>query len=271
MIPYPGPTTHLLDIGASVISYGDIKREEPQGKTYTPHTLDAAITTLVQLAGSWHTSDDVIVAVPGLVTRHGYIENALYSPLKRINLLDLLRQSSDCKRIRVFNDAKLQAHAFLDPGRCHFHITVGTAVGGAFVNETSVFGGNSNFAGEIGHVSVANSNLVCPCGRVGCVDTLASGWSLERDLGKRWWRSPSTVSSSRVALAGAAIAAGLLNAANLLDISSFSIAGRLSRSAPFIETVCALTADRLNHIPAESTSWLAALQGARKLPLISNQ
>lgn len=267
---YADPTTHLLDIGGTVITYGTLDRDEPLGEIATPPTLGAASSILQQLAASWRSDEDVIVAVPGLITTNGFIRAALHSPLKGINLVHFLRANSRCGSIYVINDAKLQAYAFTGPERCHFHITLGTAVGGAFVNRRTVFGGSHGFAGEIGHVAVSSSTLHCPCGRIGCLDTLASGWSLERDLGRQWWLSPTASSQSRLAQAGNAVAEGLSTTVAILDISSFSIAGRITQNSHFIDPIRDLSAG-LDQISAATCSWRAALLGARSLVLTQTQ
>ncbi|MDQ1577868.1 MAG: hypothetical protein QOE21_555 [Microbacteriaceae bacterium] len=60
-------------------------------------------------------------------------------------------------------------------------VTIGTGVGcGIFVNG-DVVAGAYGVSGEIGHLPLAGSNLICTCGRRGCVETVASsGAILER-------------------------------------------------------------------------------------------
>lgn len=57
-------------------------------------------------------------------------------------------------------------------------VTIGTGVGcGIYVNG-EVVSGASGVSGEIGHLPLARGNLVCTCGRRGCVETVASSHAI---------------------------------------------------------------------------------------------
>ncbi len=63
-------------------------------------------------------------------------------------------------------------------------VTLGTGIGGAVVSGGRPVYGGLGGAGEIGHVQVDPVGPLCGCGRKGCVETYASGPSIERDYGK---------------------------------------------------------------------------------------
>lgn len=50
-------------------------------------------------------------------------------------------------------------------------ITLGTGVGGGIVRKGKVFRGETNAAGEIGHVSINYNGPKCNCGSRGCIET----------------------------------------------------------------------------------------------------
>jgi glucokinase len=86
--------------------------------------------------------------------------------------------------VAVDNDANLAAHAEWAIGageREHplVVITLGTGIGAGFVLEGRVYRGAS-FAGEAGHIEVAEGAEVCSCGRTGCWETFVSGAKLDR-------------------------------------------------------------------------------------------
>ena len=56
----------------------------------------------------------------------------------------------------------------------------GTGVGAAIVQAGRVFHGSRGLAGEIGHVQVAGATGTCACGKVGCLETVASAPALVR-------------------------------------------------------------------------------------------
>ena len=59
-------------------------------------------------------------------------------------------------------------------------VYVGTGVGAAVVSEGRLFYGVRGFSGEIGHCPVADDGPVCGCGRIGCLETVASGAAIAR-------------------------------------------------------------------------------------------
>lgn len=84
----------------------------------------------------------------------------------------------------VDNDANTAAVAEFRAGagvgyRNGLLVTLGTGIGGAIYAEGEVFRGES-FAGEWGHVRVADAGMLCDCGKRGCWETRASGPALAR-------------------------------------------------------------------------------------------
>lgn len=50
------------------------------------------------------------------------------------------------------------------------------------VMDGKLFVGKSGFSGELGHVPILNNNRICRCGKIGCLETGASGIALHRLL-----------------------------------------------------------------------------------------
>ncbi len=59
-------------------------------------------------------------------------------------------------------------------------VTLGTGIGGGIVANSQIFHGESNFAGEIGHMVVNPFGPECSCGKKGCWERYASGSGLGR-------------------------------------------------------------------------------------------
>ncbi|SAL02911.1 ROK family protein [Caballeronia calidae] len=55
-------------------------------------------------------------------------------------------------------------------------------IGGAVMIDGRMARGRANRAGQIGHLRMSGSTLRCVCGRVGCLDTLASGHAILQQL-----------------------------------------------------------------------------------------
>jgi glucokinase len=89
--------------------------------------------------------------------------------------------------VSVDNDANVAAlgeHRF-GAGQGYdslFYITVSTGVGGGWILNNQPWRGTGGMAGEIGHIIVDPSGPMCLCGKRGCVERLASGVYMARDV-----------------------------------------------------------------------------------------
>jgi len=61
-------------------------------------------------------------------------------------------------------------------------LTLGTGLGSGIVVDGRVVYGHTGFAGELGHMTVAEGGRVCGCGRRGCLETYASATGLVRTV-----------------------------------------------------------------------------------------
>ena len=61
------------------------------------------------------------------------------------------------------------------------YINIGTGIAAGFVCDGRIIRGYQNDAGEVGHMTAdAASELVCHCGKKGCVEVIASGRGMQR-------------------------------------------------------------------------------------------
>ena len=60
------------------------------------------------------------------------------------------------------------------------YVTVSTGVGGGIIQDGKPLLGARGFAGEIGHMSIDRNGPMCPCGNMGCLETLTSGTAIAR-------------------------------------------------------------------------------------------
>ncbi len=99
---------------------------------------------------------------------------------------------------------------------------LGSGIGSGMLSGGRLFSGSSGQAGEIGHCPVDGATERCPCGRRGCLETVASGIALVRDARAAVAEGRSTSLATNgddltVALIAAAAAAGDSLAGDLLD------------------------------------------------------
>lgn len=60
------------------------------------------------------------------------------------------------------------------------YITVSTGIGGGLIVNGEPYDGSNSIAGEIGHTTVIKYGPRCACGKHGCLESVASGLSIEK-------------------------------------------------------------------------------------------
>jgi glucokinase-like ROK family protein len=60
------------------------------------------------------------------------------------------------------------------------YVAIGNGIGTGLVLDGQLYRGARNGAGELGHTAVAADGPTCSCGRVGCLESLASGSAIEQ-------------------------------------------------------------------------------------------
>ena len=98
----------------------------------------------------------------------------------------------------LINDARafVLAESALGAGRGYrdvFGIILGTGVGGGVMLGGQVHFGNGALAGEIGHHVVEPDGLICGCGGVGCLETVASAPALVAGVTRAYLHGRSPV------------------------------------------------------------------------------
>lgn len=71
-------------------------------------------------------------------------------------------------------------------------------LGLGIIIDGKVYTGKSGFSGEFGHVNVFDNEIICHCGKKGCLETEASGSALHRQLLERIEKGESSILSDRV-------------------------------------------------------------------------
>lgn len=89
------------------------------------------------------------------------------------------------KPVSLDNDgnAAALAEALWGAGRAYrdfFYVTIGTGIGTGIILDHRIFHGRTGAAGEGGHVSIDYRGPRCGCGKLGCIEALASGPAIAR-------------------------------------------------------------------------------------------
>lgn len=70
------------------------------------------------------------------------------------------------------------------------YFTVSTGIGGGVIINGQLHRGERAWAGEFGHITLKPDGPLCPCGRNGCLEALASGLSVARSARERLKNPP---------------------------------------------------------------------------------
>lgn len=149
------------------------------------------------------------------------------------------------------------------------YLTVSTGIGGGIIIGGRLHRGERAWAGEAGHQVLKPDGPLCPCGRNGCLESLASGLSIARDA-RLQLRGPAGATSALAAIPPDALTArhvaeaaaagddlartvwneamgwlgtGIASAANLLNPGRVVLGGGLTRAG-------ALLFDPVRHVVA---------------------
>ena len=127
------------------------------------------------------------IGAPNANFNKGTIELATNLRWKGIIPLVKLTERRTGLKTRITNDANAAALGEMIFGAAKgiknfIILTLGTGLGSGFVVDGEVVYGHTGFAGELGHMTVAEGGRVCGCGRRGCLETYASATGLVRTV-----------------------------------------------------------------------------------------
>jgi len=130
-------------------------------------------------------------------------------------------------------------------------------VGGAIISDGELLTGNRYLAGDLGHLLAERDGVLCSCGKRGCLNTVASGWSIIHKLGMgdsgyeniKQFRSHDKLlrdiinecndedsqTADLVRNAGALLGTHLFNVLQVLDTEFCVLTGPLGRNRIYVE------------------------------------
>ncbi len=120
------------------------------------------------------------IALPGLIDINTGIS---YSYLQEDKPLSSLFEDRFHHPVFVEHDTKAMAlgeQAFgLAMGKQNvLCLNIGSGIGLGMILNGKLYHGNSGFSGEFGHIQVDPDGQLCYCGKIGCLETLASGTTM---------------------------------------------------------------------------------------------
>ena len=179
-----------LDIGGTKIATAIVSENQvtqrKQISTPQENVVEAMHQTLAQLLADYAGQFDYVA-----VASTGIINKGILTALNPKNLGGLayfpLKQSISkhtSKPVLLLNDAQAATYAeyqLQDKNNIQnfAFITVSTGVGGGLILNHQLLTEPNGIAGHIGHTLADPNGPVCGCGRIGCVEAIASGRAIE--------------------------------------------------------------------------------------------
>lgn len=187
-----------------------------------------------------------------------YFEETLETPLSKI--------LSERMGVPVYISNDTQAMAY---GEYHarrdekwenmLFVNAGWGLGIGIIIRGKLYTGGNGYAGEMGHMHMFDNNILCHCGKKGCLETEVSGRAISRKLSERIRAGESSVLSGKVhrnetittddiimalekedplsmelvSRTGSALGMHLAGIMNLLNPDAIVIGGGLSRAASY--------------------------------------
>jgi len=170
------------------------------------------------LAGTSAPLLGIGIGTPGLVdTRSGTIRRAVNLDWRDLPLGAIVADRYGVP-VNVANDsqaAALAEYTYAGEGRVPnlIAIRVGRGVGAGLILRGALFQGDGSGAGEIGHTVVDDDGLLCRCGRIGCLETVAGGRGIEERAAAATGRPTDLEAIRAAAGAGEAWATAIVDGA----------------------------------------------------------
>ena len=201
-----------LDVGLTntVVALGGLKGERvvqlrvPTTQKRDPESVLAQIEELIEstLTRGNISKDKVVgigISIRGLIdAQEGKIAFSPAFDWKDVPFRDLVEQRlglpttiDNCTRAMAFGE---KWHEKSNEIRSIFYVNVGYGIGSAIVMNGTIYNNNSEF----GHIRITNRDVLCDCGKKGCLEAVASGYAIGRFADAAFGaKSPGTCYSAK--------------------------------------------------------------------------
>jgi len=134
-------------------------------------------------------------------TQSGYSYS--YFHLNEMPLAEMFRRDIGITTF-IENDSRAMAFGEFFGGASYdvanaLFVNLDYGLGLGILTDGKMYYGKSGFSGEIGHVPMFQNEIICHCGKKGCLETEASGWALLRQFREKVAQGVSTVVTQKIA------------------------------------------------------------------------
>ena len=162
-----------------------------------------------------------------------------YFNSSEIPLTDILQERLGV-RTYIENDSRAMMYAEKIFGEVKeeknvLFVNLGRGLGIGMMLDDKLYYGKTGFAGEFGHIPLFDNEVLCHCGKKGCLETEASGISLEKMMVERMQAGETSVLTPQWEAGKEILVYDIIRAANNDDVLAISliseIAEKLGRGA----------------------------------------
>lgn len=191
-----GVDVHRYHINIGLIDFRKtlfkVEEKLPYQLANTPEAYQQLVDTINNFVGGLGIDRSVILAaclnLSGRVnTANGYSYSFFH--FQEAPLSDSLTRDLGI-RSYVENDSRAMAFGEFFGGKPYevknaLFLNMDYGLGLGILADGNMYYGKSGFSGEIGHVPMFQNEIICHCGKKGCLETEASGWALLRTFRER--------------------------------------------------------------------------------------
>lgn len=174
----------ITDFQGNLVAFEDNIPFVMERKEESVHTISRAVRNYVEMKHlDWDRILGMGISLAGRINRvTGYSNNYSFDPQRPIHKIleeDLMIP------VVIENDSRAMAYGEYLSGvvrkeRNVLFVNVSWGLGMGMILDGRLYYGTSGFAGEFGHFPLLDNNQICRCGKVGCLETGASGSALVR-------------------------------------------------------------------------------------------
>ena len=107
-------------------------------------------------------------------------------------------------------------------------VNLGRGLGIGMMLDDKLYYGKTGFAGEFGHIPLFDNEVLCHCGKKGCLETEASGISLEKMMVERMQAGETSVLTKQWKEGKEILVYDIIKAANSDDVLSISLISEIA-------------------------------------------
>jgi predicted NBD/HSP70 family sugar kinase len=217
----------LLNFKGETIKYKD---NIPYQMENTPQAFSELCAIIGHYLAEWSEGADKVICIGVNISGRvnalsGYSYSYFYFEEKP--LTELIQEQVGA-RCFIDNDSRAMAYGEYMCGvakgeKSMIFVNAGWGVGAGIVIDGRVYYGKSGFSGEFGHINAFDNEIICRCGKKGCLETEASGLAIHRILLERVKQGSNTILQGKIESDQPLLLEDIIDAALQEDVLSIEI------------------------------------------------